>query len=875
MTRTHSQRLDQLELEVASLKTTITDDVTTAVGEVTRGLQNLTSGLERMATQFKEDLGASSLRLEETIERSKEQYDRMLAQLKQDQDKLHEEFRSWKEPERSPPEGGSQIGGAFGRSGDEEIGNGGSGRLHWKHKKLDLPLFSGENPDGWILRAERFFKFYRMSEEEQLEATVVALESDALLWYQWENSRRAIRSWEEMKALLLRQFRSTSTGSLHEQWLAVEQKGSVREYTRKFIEMIAPLTGVSEEIARGQFIKGLKEEIRAEVRLFGPKSVDQAMELAGKAEDKLSKERRFGPRSISAKGGFGQGNSYISGQGNSYAFPKTFQGSYVAPSTGGSVQSPKSMSSFSSNKPMGEIRRLTEKELQNKREKGLCFKCDGKWVPGHICTRKELSVLLTNEGEEDEQIQVEATDSGEFFPEHLVEIQPEISLNSVMGLTSPKTMKMFGTVGGQEVVVMVDPGATHNFISTQVVEKLGIPLHSLGTFGVSLGTGEAVQGSGECKGMVVKIQGLTIKEDFLPLPLGNSDLILGIQWLEKLGTMSTNWKTQTLKFQMGGNTFTLKGDVGLSRTKVSLKAMIRTLQKEKQGLLVECNLLESALEEHDSMGEVEVPDFLQGVLEQYKQVFAMPNELPPVRGREHGITLKEGTDPVSVRPYRYPQVQKDEVERLIKDMMGAGIIQPSQSPFSSPVLLVKKKDGSWRFCVDYRALNKVTVPDKYPIPVIDELLDELHGATLFTKLDLKSGYHQIRMKKQDISKTAFRTHEGHYEWLVMPFGLTNAPATFQALMNEVFKPFLRKFVLVFFDDILVYSQTKEQHLVHVQQVLEILKLHQLYANWKKCDFGKDEVAYLGHISSLARGYLWIPARLQQCSGGQYLQTSRN
>ena len=221
--------------------------------------------------------------------------------------------------------------------------------------------------------------------------------------------------------------------------------------------------------------------------------------------------------------------------------------------------------------------------------------------------------------------------------------------------------------------------------------------------------------------------------------------------------------------------------------------------------------------------------------------------LPPQRQVEFRIDLVARATPVAKSPYRLAPSEMQELSSQLQELQDKGFIRPSHSPWGAPVLFVKKKDGSFRMCIDYRELNKLTVKNRYPLPRIDNLFDQLQGARYFSKIDLRSGYHQLHLHEEDIPKTAFRTRYGHFEFTVMPFGLTNAPAVFMDLMNRVYKPYLDKFVIVFIDDILIYSRSKEEHEEHLRLVLKLLKEEKLYAKFSKCEFWLREVHFLGHV----------------------------
>ncbi|KAG7537173.1 Chromo/chromo shadow domain [Arabidopsis suecica] len=700
-----------------------------------------------------------------------------------------------------------------------------------------MPKFDGSNAYDWLSKVERFFRVGRYSDFDKLDLVALSLEGDVLKWFNWEMTRREFNSWDEFRRRLFSRFGAAPEESPGNRLFAIKQKGSISAYVTEFEELSAQVVGLSDSHLEQIFYNGLKTEMKEVLKLKDPIGLENQKTAVLRMETssfcQLLSEKPSRP--------WGAQKTFTSKPVTTYTQPRPLL------LQNGENQNTGQNAIVPAAKPpaIQPRQRHTAEELDAMRSKGICFKCKGKYVRGHVCPLKELQILTVVEG-----LELEVLDEDYSDAEVIVHDQEPVlcclSLNSFLGRHSPKTIKLMGLIGKAKVVIMIDSGASHNFITPSVVSKLRLKVSSDTNMEVLLGNGTSVHGSGTCRNVQFQLSGVQFQSDFVSLELGNVDIILGMQWLETLGTCVVDWKKQEWSFFYDGKLVKLVGDTSLHAPPLLLQPFevhVKPLHQlqEQQGV----NLAQLSCKDKPIPVEISV------VLGTFTPVFAMPTGLPPMRGQEHAIVLKQGVQAITVRPYRYPHATKETMEKMVDDMLVGGIIRPSSSPFSSPVLLVKKKDSSWRFCVDYRALNRATIPDKYPIPVIDQLLDELHGAVIFSKIDLRSGYHQIRMREEDIEKTAFRTLEGHYEFLVMPFGLTNAPATFQALMNKVFKPFLRKFVLVFFDDILVCSNSVESHVEHLKQVLQLLQDHQLFANAKKCSFGVSQVEYLGHIISEA------------------------
>ena len=396
----------------------------------------------------------------------------------------------------------------------------------------------------------------------------------------------------------------------------------------------------------------------------------------------------------------------------------------------------------------------------------------------------------------------------------------------------PVMLGMF-PVAQHPALTLFDSGASHTFMNRTFAEKYNIPIGAtkdeffIQSPGGRLCTKEMVHQ------VPIDLGGYIFPTSMIVLKDPSIDVILGMNWMSQRGAVIDT----------------------LNRTiKVNLP-------NSKSQLLIHLPTLKRAVEQVCAISVKEIKDI--PVVCEFPDVFPedLPG-LPPDRDVEFEIELKPGTAPISRRAYRMPPKELAELKTQLQELMDKGFIRPSSSPWGCPAIFVKKKDHTLRLCVDYRPLNEVTIKNKYPLPRIDLLFDQLTGAKVFSKIDLRSGYHQIKIKPKDVPKTAFTTRYGLYEYLVMSFGLTNAPAHFMYLMNSVFMPELDKFVVVFIDDILIYSKTKEEHEEHLRIVLTRLREHQLYAKFSKCEFWIDEVQFLGHVLS-AEGVAVDPSKVQE------------
>ncbi|GJX25253.1 putative reverse transcriptase domain-containing protein [Tanacetum coccineum] len=378
----------------------------------------------------------------------------------------------------------------------------------------------------------------------------------------------------------------------------------------------------------------------------------------------------------------------------------------------------------------------------------------------------------------------------------------------------PNIVKGTFTLNDHYATTLFDSGADYSSVSTTFIPLLGIEPSDLGfSYEIEIASGQLVEIAKVIKGCKLEIDGHVFDNNLIPFRSGSFDVIIGMDWL-------FNHKAEIICHEKVVRILLLDGKV--------LRVLGEKVE-EKMRQLMSAKAKEKKQEEI-----MVVRDFLE----------VFPNDLsglPPVREIEFQIELVLGAMPVTESPYRLTPSELEELSGQLRELRDKGFIPPSSSPWGAPVLFVKKKDGSFRMCIDYRELNKLTIKNRYPLLRIDDLFDQLQGSQYFSKIDLRSGYHQLRVHEDNISKTAFRTRYGYFKFVVMPFGLTNASAVFMDLMNRVCRPYLDKFVIVFIDDILIYYKTREEHEEHLGLVLELLKKERLYAKFSKCEFWLREV----------------------------------
>ncbi|KAJ4820047.1 polyprotein [Rhynchospora pubera] len=734
-----------------------------------------------------------------------------------------------------------------------------------------------ETAEEWLLAVQDTFRLARSPLEHWTELAATRLEKDARHW--WASQQPQLPgeggniAWEVFKDVFRARFMGeTQQVELRRRFETLTQTGlSARQYGEMFIRLsrYAADLVADPQHRRERFIRGLNPGLASMVDTYQGISIEYLMDKAEFQEGLMvarerTRQEKQKPASSNARRSFPQARGTVvpgrqptnmifqrpvvnMGPQASRYYCKTCQRSYSTPciyhggrcSACGSpshwaASCPKNLSRFGGSTSEGGGPTMIEGSI-TKGQNGAGRGRGG----GRAGPQRGGRFANTGRGSQTERdtARVHAT-IGEEFPECEAILVEAILEEDVHNVNADLIAGMV-SVSDSFAYSLIDTGSTHSFVSQNYVDSHGWTAEPRDrVMIVQTPLGKNVLVDRICRNCRIQIAGRTLPANLVVLDMQDFDILLGLDWLTTYHAV-VDCKNHSVRFgKSDTEPFVLK-----DRKPGTSIPITSALQAKHLMLSGDEVILASVVSTDLPISNLEaVP-----IAREYPDVF--PKELPglpPKREIEFGIELLPSTTPIAKTPYRMAPAEMRELKAQLEDLLDKGFIRPSTSPWGAPVLFVRKKDGSLRLCIDYRELNKVTIPNRYPLPRIDDLFDQLQGSQVFSKIDLRSGYHQLRIRPDDIPKTAFRTRYRHYEFLVMSFGLTNAPAYFMNLMNKVFEEYLDSFVVVFIDDILIYSKSTEDHEHHLRLVLQRLREHELYAKFSKCEFWLKQISFLGH-----------------------------